>query len=478
MAHTTWETEISKCAKCGKCRSVCPVFIETGNESTVARGRISLADALRNGEIFYTERLRDYLLSCKKCLRCSAICPSSVEYDLIIQTMLDDLAHNVGIWFIPRMIFKLFLPRRWLFDILLRTAGAFQRLVPLKRRGVMRHLPFMLMGGRWIPPLAKKTVLQKYRAMDSFTSKSHIRRFFSPRRRQNTKISLAHPPPNPLQRGTSRNMATLKFLDMNGHSPQPVHTNQVLDRGGEKRFQGKVGFYVGCLINYVYTDIADAVIEVLGRLGVEVVVPAGQVCCGIPARSLGDTKTARKLAETNVKVFEDANVDFIVNACATCGRTLKRDYLQILGDRALKFTGMIYDVSEFIEKYLHYETRRTGAKVTYHDPCHLYWGQNVSKQPRDILRRSSEFLEMDAPERCCGGGGVFNLLHYDISMKIGDYKAKAIEKSGAEVVATGCPGCQLQIEDLLAARGSTIKCTHTIQVLRDAMLSPTQKPQP
>ncbi len=407
MLTTEWETEINKCAKCGKCRSICPVFIETGNESMVARGRISLADALRNGEIVHTELLREYLLSCKKCLRCSRICPSGVDYDFIIQTMLDDLANHIGIWLIPRIIFRLFLTRRWLFNLLLKATSIFQRIVPLKRHGTMRHLPFMLMGGRWIPPLAKESVLKKYR---------NTRKIKSP------KI--------------------------------------------------KVGFYVGCLINYVYTDIADAVIEVLNHFEVEVVVPPGQLCCGIPARSLGDVKTARRLAETNVEVFEKANVDFIINACATCGRTLKRDYPRILGDRCLKFTNKLYDISEFIEKYCTYEAKSLNTKITYHDPCHLYWGQNISKQPRDILRRSSDFQEMENPERCCGGGGVFNLLHYDLSRKIGEYKAKAIEKSGANVVATGCPGCRLQIEDLLAANGSAVKCTHTIQVLRDALLLP------
>jgi glycolate oxidase iron-sulfur subunit len=406
MVTNSFETEINKCAKCGKCRSICPVFIETGNESMVARGRISLAEALRNNEIFYTDLLRDYLLSCKKCLRCSSICPSGVDYDLIIQTMLDDLANHLGIWLIPRMMFRLFLTRRWLFNILLKTAYAFQKLTPLKRRGTMRHLPFMFLDGRWVPPLAKETALKKHR---------------------NTKKINAP--------------------------------------------KMKVGFFSGCLINYVYTDIADAVIEVLNHLGVEVIVPPKQLCCGIPARSLGDVKTVLKLAETNVKVFEDAKVDFIVNACATCGRTLKRDYRQILGARSLKFTQKIYDVSEFIEKHFKYETKPLNTKITYHDPCHLHWGQNISKQPRDILKRSSAFQEMETPERCCGGGGVFNLLHYDLSIKIGEYKAKAIEKSGAEVVATGCPGCRLQIEDLLAARGSPVKCMHTIQVLRDAMLS-------
>src|SRR3989338_7518524 len=131
----------------------------------------------------------------------------------------------------------------------------------------------------------------------------------------------------------------------------------------------------------------------------------------------------------------------------------------------------LYDISEFIEKYFTYETKALNTKITYHDPCHLYWGQNISKQPRNILKRSSTFQEMETPERCCGGGGGFNLLHYDLSMKIGEYKAKAIEKSGAEVVATGCPGCILQIEDLLATKDSTVRCKHTIQVLRDALIT-------
>jgi glycolate oxidase iron-sulfur subunit len=376
----------------------------------VARGRISLAEALRNGEIFYTELLREYLLSCKKCLRCSSICPSGVDYDLIIQSMLNDLAKHVGIWFIPRMIFRVFLTRRRLFNILIKTAGVFQHFIPLKRHGTMRHLPFLLMGGRWIPPLAKKTVLNNYRNMEKI---------------KNPKM--------------------------------------------------KVGFYVGCLINYVYTDIADAVIGVLHHLGVEVVVPQQQLCCGIPALSLGDIKTARKLAETNAAVFEKAGVDFIITACATCGRTLRKDYKRILNGQFPVFTDKIYDISEFIEKHFRYETKPLKTTITYHDPCHLYWGQNISQQPRDILRRSATFQEMETPERCCGGGGVFNLLHYDISMKIGEYKAKAIDKSGAEVVATGCPGCRLQIEDLLAARKSPVKCIHTIQVLRDALLRKTSQ---
>jgi len=372
----------------------------------VARGRISLAEAITNGELFYTERLRDYLLSCKKCFRCSSICPSNVDYDLIIQTMLNDMANHIGIWFVPRVIFRAVLPRRWLFNIFLKTAGIFQRLAPLKRHGTMRHLPFALMGGRWIPPLAKKPVLNK-------------------------------------------------------RYPSLQKTNTAKMR---------VGFFVGCLTNYVYPDIADAVVETLTHLGVEVIIPKEQLCCGIPANSLGDFKTARKLAEMNTAIFEKEHLDYIVTACATCGRSLRKDYSHTLNNPSQIFAKKLYDVSEFIEKHLPYTATPQKTKITYHDPCHLYWGQNISEQPRNILRRSANFQEMDTPERCCGGGGVFNLLHYDLSMKIGEYKAKAIEKSKAETVATGCPGCRLQIEDILATKGSKVTCTHTIQVLRNALL--------
>jgi len=406
MTNNTWKAEINKCAKCGKCRSICPVFLETGDESMVARGRISLAEALREGEIFYTEQLRDYLLSCKKCLRCSSICPSDVDYDLIIQTMLNDMSSHIGIWLLPRMIFRFVLPRRWLFNLFLKTAATFQRIIPLKRHGTMRHLPFAIMGGRWIPPLAKKAVLS---------------------RSYQTRPKRNHP-------------------------------------------KMRIGFFVGCLTNYIYTDIADAVIETLTHLGAEVIVPKGQLCCGIPANSLGDVKTARKLAELNTGIFKNENPDFIVTACATCGRALRRDYSHILSDPDNIFARKLYDVSEFIEKHLSCPTTPLKTKVTYHDPCHLRWGQNISEQPRNILKRSADFQEMETPERCCGGGGVFNMLHYELSMKIGEYKANAIEKSNSEVVATGCPGCRLQIEDILASKGSLVTCTHTIQVLRDALL--------
>ncbi|HHT9125579.1 MAG TPA: (Fe-S)-binding protein [Candidatus Brocadiia bacterium] len=407
VMNKNWELEASKCAKCGKCRSVCPVFLETGNESMVARGRISLAEAIRDNEIIYTKRLKEHIYSCKKCLRCVHICPSGVDYELIIQAMLDGIAENMGIPLLPKIIFRYFLPRRKLFDLLIKGASIFQKFIPGKRRGHMRHLPLLFTGKRWMPPLAPKTALQIFKQIP---------------RLKNPKM--------------------------------------------------RVAFFTGCLINYVYPDIAKAVVDVLNRLNIEVVVPSDQLCCGIPARSLGDSIAARALAERNKNVFESVRlgrIDAIVTACATCGQTLKRDYIHLLGDSWQTMAKKIYDISEFIEKFTHYETKPLGQQVTYHDPCHLYWAQNISREPRNILKRSANYVEMENAERCCGGGGIFSLTHYDLSLKINEHKMESIKETGADIVATNCPGCMMQISDGLAARNMPKKMLHTIQVLQMAM---------
>ena len=160
---TDWKEEVNKCSKCGKCHTVCPVFLETGDESMVSRGRISLAEALRDKQIVYTDKLRDYVYSCKKCMRCRTVCPSGVDYEVIISAMLRGVAEDMGVPLFPRIIFRYILPRRILFDIMLKVSSKIQRFIPMKKRGQMRHLPLLFMGKRWIPTLAKKSALKKLR---------------------------------------------------------------------------------------------------------------------------------------------------------------------------------------------------------------------------------------------------------------------------------------------------------------------------
>ena len=403
---TDWKEEVSKCSKCGKCQTVCPVFLETGDESSVSRGKISLAEALRDKQIVYTERLREHVYSCKKCMRCRKVCPSDVDYEVIITALLRGVADEMGIPLLPKIIFRYILPRRILFDLMLKVGSKIQRFIPGKRSGQMRHLPLLFMGKRWIPTLAKKTALQKFRIT---------------RKLKNPKM--------------------------------------------------RVGLFTGCLINYIYVDIAEAVVDVLNRMNIEVVIPQGQLCCGTPSSTMGDHKSSKKLAEVNREVFETQNLDAIVSACATCTKSIKLDYLRTLGPSWQQMSDKIYDISEFIEKYCgdDFKTKPLDEKVTYHDPCHLMWVRGITEEPRDVLKKSSDFVDMDMAGSCCGGGGIFTIIHYDLTLKMLERKVNSIERSGADTVATNCPGCIMQIADGFAGKDSKVKTTHSIQILQKAM---------
>ena len=225
----------------------------------------------------------------------------------------------------------------------------------------------------------------------------------------------------------------------------------------------KVSLFLGCLINYVYPEIARAILHLLELHGVDVLIPKRQLCCGTPVMGSGDTAAAAALARRNVECLEADKVDAIVVGCASCGLTLKRDYPVLLRGSELA-AAKVVDVSEFIDDVLGYSNIPLGETVTYHDPCHLRWGRGIVEAPREVLRRSSRFVEMERADDCCGLGGSFSLSHYDASRVMGDAKVRAIRASGAGIVATSCPGCILQIQDRLAARGMDIPVMHVAQI--------------
>lgn len=396
--------EVAQCAKCGKCRSVCPVFLETGGETMVARGRIALAEALLEGRARFTGRFEEYINTCLKCLRCESLCPSGVHYHAILDEVRRAMAREQGVSPLARAIFRLMLPHRWLFDFGIVSASIGQHFAPLPRRGQMRHLPLFFMGRRWIPALATHSALALFNG---------VRRLPKPKMR--------------------------------------------------------VGLYLGCLINYVYPQIAGSLIRVLNAVGVEVVTPRRQVCCGAPVLSFGDEPAAKVLAKRNVSVFDRKDLDSIVVACASCGRTLRSEYPELLGDESAPLSAKVLDISEFLARFAEIEVKPLATDVTYHDPCHLRWGQGVIEPPRSLLRRASRFVEMREPERCCGGGGAFSLFHYDLSIRIAEHKIQSVRDTGAQTVAAGCPGCILQIADRAADAGMKVRVVHPIQILDEAL---------
>jgi glycolate oxidase iron-sulfur subunit len=234
-----------------------------------------------------------------------------------------------------------------------------------------------------------------------------------------------------------------------------------------------VSLFVGCLMNYAYPEMIESAIRVLRRLGYSVVVPPNQLCCGTPLLSLGDVEQARRIAELNLSAFSGDSP--IVAACASCGKTLKDEYPELLGERARKFADRVFSFSEFIAPQLDHRIAPLDRTVLYHDPCHLRYGRQIVDEPRDVLRKAARYLPSEGEDLCCGMGGLFSVHHYDMASRIAERKVEAVRRARADLLATECPGCILQLRDQLAQRGIELPVLHIAQILAEA-LGPPEKP--
>ncbi|HEY8910169.1 MAG TPA: (Fe-S)-binding protein [Desulfosporosinus sp.] len=412
----SWEKEVIRCIRCGACQNVCPVFKELQAESTVARGRVKLIRGVINKDLDLTEGFINKMSLCLMCKACVVNCPSGVKVDKLVEATRKEIAEKKGLSPLKMLIFRLVLKNRWVFNTGMRTGQVFQGL--FFRKGPNGHgmLPRMELG------------------IDQ-------RRLLSP---------LA---PKPFK---SMYPEVVKVPDANM----------------------RVAFFTGCMINYIYTDTGQAVVNVLKRNGVEVVIPALQNCCGTPVRINGDYETAKEMARANIDVFLKEKVDAVVVACGTCGLSMKEEYAELLEDdpiyteKAKKLGAMVKDFTELVVSLEGYENQmgRLPMKVTYHDPCHLVRGLKVKEQPRQIIRSipGVVFEEMKQSDTCCGSGGSFSLYHYELSTKINDHKVATIHETGAELLVTGCSACRMHIADGLNRQGVSLKVIHTAQLLEMA----------
>jgi glycolate oxidase iron-sulfur subunit len=236
-----------------------------------------------------------------------------------------------------------------------------------------------------------------------------------------------------------------------------------------------VGFFAGCSITYAYPKIGETMVAILQRMGYSVFVPRAQQCCGIPALSIGNGNLVEQLAETNVRAFENREVARIITACASCNggigeyyKTMKADYHD--------FTGKVVDFSVFLHQAGLFNElagmkkwpERT--KVTYHDPCHLKT-QGITREPRQLLRSlpNVDFVEMENAADCCGLGGTFSVSHYQSSKAIGARKVPGLKESGAELIATACPGCIMQLQDTINHAGLRVRAVHLLELIAEAL---------
>ena len=262
--------------------------------------------------------------------------------------------------------------------------------------------------------------------------------------------------------------------------PRQSFRAQYVDGGyAPKEKKYRVGYFVGCMTNGIYPQVADAVVKVLAYHDCEVIIPQGTVCCGLPHHAYGDKAASAKLARTNIELFQQADVDYIVTDCASCCHALKNyaKYTALskdLSEQAKEFAGKVYDINQFLvdEAGLRVGTKALPqAAVTYHDSCHLNRNLNVTSQPREILKAipGLEFKEMPEADWCCGAAGSFSIKHQDVSQKILERKTENIASTGAAYASAGCPACMMQLDYGSRHFAKSYQVKHPIQFLAETI---------
>jgi glycolate oxidase iron-sulfur subunit len=245
----------------------------------------------------------------------------------------------------------------------------------------------------------------------------------------------------------------------------------------------RVGFFLGCAQSLLFAEESAASIRVMARNGCSVVTPKETVCCGMPAMGYGRADLVREQARTNIALFEKENVEMIVTDCATCGSTLK-GYCNLLSEdpdwaeRAENFSSKVRDISEFLLSIpLEKPQGSIQARVTYHDPCHLRRGQGIWEQPREILKMINglEFIELPEADWCCGSAGSQLITHYDTSLKVLKRKTGNIARTRADYIASGCPGCQMQLNVGVQRDELKIEVVHPVTLLDRAYTGRKEK---
>lgn len=404
-------TRLSKsCATCAKCNSVCPVYDVFQSEDMSARGWFEIVTA---GDYSYLNSKR-VVESCLNCKSCRTICPAGVDVsDLILQKRAEHPNRLAG----------------WIFRRQARGA-AFESF--LRFLGKTQHI--------WDRPFLRKV-------LDRITAP--LMKALAPTARLPHDLLL----PKLAQRHLRERYAHL------------------IPRGADAAPIGTVAYFHGCAANYFDDGVGDAVIEVLKKHGIVPALPP-QRCSGTPIQTYGHQDLARDGARFNLRSF--APYDTIVTGCASCTLMLK-DYSTLFPDgperrQAEALAKKVVHISEFVAQSPQRPPMAKGMantqRVTYHSSCHLR-AAAVTREPRQVLSSlpGVNFVEMQDADRCAGGAGTYVVKDYDTSQKIFDRKARAIMQTGANVVATSCPACMIQLKNGLR---DSVQVKHVAQLLQDA----------
>jgi glycolate oxidase iron-sulfur subunit len=408
---------IDKCVHCGFCLPTCPTYLLWGEEMDSPRGRIYLMKAGLDGRAEMTSSFVQHFDRCLGCLACVTACPSGVQYAPLIEKS------------------RVQIERRWN-----RPSGD-----ALLRRLLLAVLPYPSRLRLLLAPLVALGPLMGRRG----GFRPAVLRFFPPRLR--ALLSVAP-------------RVGVKAL-LGG---QPARADAI---GGERL---TVAVLEGCVQRLAFAGVNDATVRVLAAEGCRVEAAPAQGCCGALPLHAGHIDQARELARHNIAVFEAVGVDRIVVNAAGCGSAMK-EYGELFADdpvwadRARALSAKVRDVSQLVAELGEPRAARRPipARVVYHDACHLAHGQGVRAEPRALLQTipGVELLTPAEADICCGSAGIYNLVQPAAAADLGARKARHIAALSPDMIATGNPGCMLQIAAAAQGLGYDWPIVHPIELL-------------
>ena len=422
------EDKLLACIHCGLCLEACPTYVITGDENDGPRGRLYLMRAVAEGRLENTsDAFRTHIDRCLGCRACEQVCPAGVEYGQLLEASREELLEAQ--------------PKSDLTDKALRFVLRHVWLSPLRLR--------MLFGAaRVFRDLGLARLLLKLR----------VARLFSPR----AEFGLA------LLESSRPIFGTQKSQKSAAHPRESDSTS--------------VSLFTGCVGEGLFARVNRATERVLHRNGIHVTKPADQVCCGALHAHAGDLEGARELAKRNIAAFN--NGEPIITNAGGCGAMLET-YSHLLANdpdlagAAANFSSRVRDVSQQLQPCdsLNGSATITGKRVTYDTSCHLLYGQHAGETSQEMLRCAvgPGFTPLEGTERCCGAAGIYNLLQPEMSQRVLHEKLAHIRESGADILATGNPGCQMQIGAGAYLAGLKLQVCHPIELLDEAYKSATDE---
>ncbi len=405
------------CVHCGLCLPACPTYRVLGNENDSPRGRIYLMRGLVEGKLQVSDSFISHIDLCLGCRGCESVCPSSVPYGHLLEAARVEVANakaarrSVGSLLLGFVLNHVFTRPRLL--------GALMTLSRWFRDSGLARLAF-------------DTHLVEGRA----------------------RFALA--------------------LLLSSRSPM---RNQMA--GNPEKGKGRdlrVAVLHGCVMEGLFREANRATERVLTANGYDVIEVKDQLCCGALHSHAGQIDTARELAKKNIEAFLESGCDFVIVNSAGCGAAMK-EYDQLLAtdpemaSRAGLFSSKVKDVSEFlVEQGVRPATGQFDKKVAFDAPCHLIHAQKIAHAPIKLLESISglTLVPLRGYESCCGGAGIYNLQHPELSAEILADKLESIRESGADTVATANPGCIMQIGAGLLIKDMNVDVVHPIELLDKA----------